>query len=267
MKSTVLVTALVLIGLLAPPLVAAQQRPLLTEDPRLITEGTLMTELGFGYFDSVRLPVNGVGGNLLSMVDGGFHFGLARRVEFQVTGVLRNYLWVREGGSGQRNDWGDSQVSTKIALVGAIGGLPDLTLRTTVVLPNSSNESIGKDGTDFFGSLLVGKSIGPAYVFGNLGLGILDDAERASAQQDVLTYGVAAFVPVGRIRLAFEVNGLENPQSNPTVGGEDRAQARAGVQWELFGMRWDLGVTAGLTNLDHRVGVVFGTTKSFTLWR
>ena len=267
MKTLFLATSVILVGLSLSAPATAQQRPLLTEDPRLITEGTLVTEMGFGYFDGVRLPVNGVGGNMLSMVDGGFHFGLARRAEFQVTGVLRNYLWVKEGGSGKRNDWGDSQVSTKIALVGAIGGLPDVTLRTTVVLPNSSNESIGKDGTDFFGSLLVGRSFGSTYLYANLGLGILDDAERASAQQDVLTYGIAALVPVGAMRLAFEVNGLENPQSNPTVGGEDRAQARAGMQWEMFGMRWDVGATAGLTNLDHRVGIVFGTTKLFTLWR
>ncbi len=248
--------------------VSAQQRPLLTEDPRLIPEGQLVTETGFGYFNRARFPVNGVGGNLLSILDGGFHFGLGSRAEFQITGTIRNYLWVKEGGTGQRNDWGDGLLSTKIAIVKESGKLPDITFRPTILLPNSSNESIGKDGTDFFGSLLIGKSVGGAYIFGSIGLGILDDAVRVSAQQDVLTYGIAAIAPVtNSLNIALEVNGLENPQSNPTPGGEDRAQARFGIQLDALGMRWDLGATAGLTDLDHRVGVVFGFTKEITLWR
>jgi len=247
---------------------SAQQRPLLTEDPRLITEGQLVTETGFGYFNRARFPVNAVGGNLLSILDGGFHFGLGSRAEFQITGTLRNYLWVQEGGTGQRNDWGDGLMSTKIAIVKGSGKLPDITFRPTIVLPNSSNESIGKDGTDFFGSLLIGKSIARAYIFGSIGLGILDDAVRVSAQQDVLTYGIAAIAPLtDSLNIALELNGFENPQSNPTPGGEDRAQTRFGIQVEALGLRWDVGGTFGLTDVDHRVGLVFGFTKEITLWR
>lgn len=246
----------------------AQQRPLLTEDPRLIPEGRLVTETGFGYFDQTPFPIQGIEGDLLSLIDGGFHVGLGSRAEFQITGVLRNYLWVREGGTSRRNDWGDGLISTKIAIVKETASLPAISFRPTVLLPNASNESLGKDGTDFFASLLVGKSVGRAYVFGNFGVGILDDAVRAAAQQDVMVYGLAGLVPLSdRFRLAFEINGLENPQSNPTPGGEDRTQTRFGFQLDALGMRWDLAATAGLTDFDHRAGVVFGFTKEFTLWR
>ena len=195
--------------------------------------------------------------------------GSVRAAEFQITGTLHNFLWVDEGGTGRRNDWGDGVIATKIALLTESGARPDLSFQPSIVLPNASNESgLGTDGTHFFGKVLVGKSVGPAYVFGNIGLGILDDAVRAAAQQDVLLYGLAAIVPVtGSASLAFEVNGLENPQSFPTLGGEDRGEVRIGVQWQALGLEWDIAGTAGLTDLDHRVGVVFGFTDRFTLWR
>jgi hypothetical protein len=261
---SICVACLVLVA--APAL--AQQRPLLTEDPRLIPEGQMALENGIGYFNRARFPVSGLGGNLLSILEGGAHFGFGR-AEFQMRGTLRNNLWVTEGGTGLRDDWGDGEVSTKIALVTELGRRPDVTFQAAVVLPNASNEDgLGTDGTNFFAKLLFGKSAGPAYFFGNLGLGILDDAERAAAQQDVLTYGLATIIDLSpRVRLAAEINGLTNPQSNPTLGGEDRAQTRFGIQWDVFGMAWDAGVTAGLTDLDHRVGFVFGTTKRFTLWQ
>ena len=259
---------MVFFAVLIPVNLVAQQRPLLTEDPRLIPEGTVVLENGLGYFERARFPVSGLGGDQLSALTGGVHFGLGSRAEFQMTGTLHNFLWVTEGGTGRRNDWGDGVISTKIAIVTESGSLPDISFQPSIVLPNASNESgLGTDGTHFLGKVLIGKSAGPAYVFGNIGLGILDDAVRAAAQQDVLLYGLAAIIPVsGSTSLAFEVNGLENFQSFPTLGGEDRAQARIGFRWQALGMDWDVGATAGLTDLDHRVGVVFGTTHSFTLW-
>ena len=259
----------VCVAFLIPASVIAQQRPLLTEDPRLIPEGDLVLENGLGYFERARFPVSGLGGNQLSMLTGGVHFGLGSRAEFQVTGTLHNFLWVNEGGSGRRNDWGDGVIATKIAILTESGSLPDISFQPSFVLPNASNESgLGTDGNHFLGKVLIGKSLGPTYVFGNIGLGILDDAIRAAAQQDVLLYGLAVIVPVSSsTSLAFEVNGRENPQSFPTLGGEDRAQARFGFRWQALGMGWDVGATAGLTRLDHRIGVVFGTTHSFVLWR
>lgn len=246
-----------------------QQRPLLTEDPRLIRTGALVTETGFGYFNRARFPVSGLGGNQFPLLVGGLHFGLGPRAEFQITGTIHNLLQVREGGTGWRNDFGDGAISTKIKILEETASRPIVAFRPTIVLPNARNErGLGVDGTHFFGTVLLGKSVGRAFLFGNIGLGILDDAVRAAAQQDVLVYGIAAIVPIiPRFRLAWEWTGVENPQSKPTPGGEDRRQIRLGGQIEAGGVRWDVGAVAGLTRLDPRVGFVFGVTKEFSLWK
>jgi hypothetical protein len=246
----------------------AQQRPLLTEDPRTIPNGTVMSEAGISYFRRARFPVSGLGGDQLSILVNGLHFGLGPRAEFQITGVLHNFVRIKENGSGWTNDWGDFSLSTKIMLLPEGTYRPIIGFRPTIVLPNTNNDKgLGTDGTHFFGNLLFGKTFGPAFVFGNFGLGILDDAVRPAAQQDVLTYGVAAMIPLnGRFSLLTEWAGLENPQDNPTPGGEDRGQIRLGAQIRMLGLRWDVGAMAGLTRLDPTTGIIFGFTKEFQLW-
>lgn len=247
-------------------LAAAQQRPLLTEDPRLIDEGTLVWEAGFGYQHRARFPVSGLTGDLYSIADSGLHFGLGKRAEFQMAGVVHNYLRL-DGGAGSRNDWGDLALSTKIKLFEESGSRPALSFRPTVVLPNSSiTKGIGTDGTHFFGSLLIGKKTGVAYVFGNIGLGIIDDPTRPAAQEDVLVFGMAASVPAGsRMNVLAEWNGRHNGQTNPSPGGESRGQARLGIQVNAGGFRWDAAATAGTTHWDHKAGFVVGLSKEFHL--
>jgi hypothetical protein len=253
--------------ILSAVVVQAQQRPLLTEDPRLIPDGELLLENGLGYFDRARFPVSGLGGDLLAVLTGGLYVGMGR-AEFQAFGTIYNFLWIDEGGTGRTSDWGDGTIATKFAILTESGRRPDVSFQTAVVLPNASNESgLGKDGTDFIANVLVGKTAGTGYVFGKVGLGILDDAERVGAQQDVLTWGIAGVVPLAPgFGLAAEVGGIYNATSNPTAGGEDRAETRVGARWRMWGMDWDVAATAGLTDFDHRVGVVFGTTTRFEIW-
>src|SRR5688500_7821713 len=137
--------------LLVTPAIA-QQRPLVTEDPRLIPYGSVVTELGFGYFNRARFPLSGLGGNQFSAFVGGLHFGLGPRAEFQMNSVGHNFLWVHENGTGRRNDWGDVALSTKIKILDEAPKRPIISFRPTVVLPNSSQtKAIGTDGTHFFG--------------------------------------------------------------------------------------------------------------------
>jgi hypothetical protein len=250
--------------IVATPLLA-QQRPLLNEDPHTISDGALVTELGFAYLHRARFPVSGLEGNQFSLLANGIHVGLGPRGEFQITGVAHNFLWT---DNTRRNDWGDFAVSTKIKILEESRRRPIVTFRPTVVLPNTNNEKgLGTDGTHFFASLLFGKTTGRLFVFGNLGLGILDDAVRAAAQQDVLTYGIAANLSVKpRLNVVGEFSGWDNPQTNPSRGGEDRGQARLGVQFPAVGFRWDVAATAGTTRSDHKTGLVFGFTKEFHLW-
>ena len=248
-------------------LASAQQRPLLTEDPRLIAEGMVVTELGMGYQHEAKFPVSGLTGDLYSILENGVHFGVGKRAEFQMTGILHYYLKLAND-AGSRNDWGDLSLSTKIKIVSEGHSVPDISFRPTVELPNSSQtKGIGTDGTDFYANLLFGKRAGPAYVFGSIGLGILDDPTRAAAQHDFLTYGIATTVPAGsRVNILGEWNGRHNGMTYPSVGGESRGEVRFGAQMKAGGMRWDAAVTAGTTDWDHKVGFTAGVSKEFQVW-
>jgi hypothetical protein len=223
-------------------------------------------ESGFGYARKAQYPLSGLQGDEFSFLVNGLHVGLGPRAEFQINSVLQKFLKV---GDDWRNDWGDSSVSTKIRIVPETGILPIVSFRPTVVLPNS-NDSRGIDtnSMNFFGNLLIGKSAGRGFVFGNIGLGILTDTIHIREQQDVLTYGLAGVLPINtRFSLLTEWNGLKNPRRNPSPGTESRAQIRLGMQIRTGRIRWDVAGTAGLTHLDPRGGVVFGMTKEFRLWK
>lgn len=246
---------------------SAQQRPLLTEDPRTLPMGTIATELGFGYSYRERFPVSGLEGDRYSLLANAVHIGVGPRAEFQMGGVAHTLLKVRENGTGWRNDWGDFFLSTKLMLLKEGAYHPVVSFRPLVILPNSNNDKgIGTDGTHFYGSMLFGKTLRRAFVFGTLGLGILDDAVRAAAQQDVLSYGIAVSIPATpRLSVLSEWNGIHNAQSNPSPGGESRGQLRLGVQWKAAGVRWDFGALAGTSRLDPDFGFVAGFTKEYHL--
>jgi hypothetical protein len=250
----------------APPWLHAQQRPLLTEDPRLIPNGAFVMESGFAYARKAQFPLSGLKGDEYSIFENGLNFSLGPRAEFQITGVIQNFLKV---GNDWRNDWGDWSLSTKIRLIPETHVLPVISFRPTMQLPNSNDaRGIGTNSTNVFGTILMGKSIGRAFVFGNVGVGILTDPVHVRAQQDVLTYGLAGVLPINsRISVLSELNGRKNPRGSPSPGTESSAQARVGVQIRTGGVRWDVAGTAGVTDLDPRGGVVFGLTKEFRLWK
>ena len=143
--------------------------------------------------------------------------------------------------------------------------VPIISFRPTVVLPNANQGSgLGLNTTRFFASLLVGKTFGKAFVFGNAGIGILDKPTTAGAQDDVWTYGLASIFPLAtHVSLAGEIHGLQNPRHNPAPGSETRRQIRAGLQIEAAGVRWDVGALAGLTDFDPKYGILFGVTTRF----
>jgi hypothetical protein len=244
----------------------AQQRPLLTEDPRLIPNGAVVTELGFGYARDVHYPLSGLQGNEFSALVSGLHVSLGPHAEFQVGSVMQKFL---KANGEWRNDWGDSSISTKIRIVPETPRIPIISFRPTVVLPNSNDaRGIDTNSMNFFGSLLVGKTIGRAFVYGNAGLGILTDTVRVREQQDVMVLGIAGVLPItSRIRLLSEWSGLKNPLRNPSPGTESRGQVRVGMQFLTGSVRLDVAGTTGTTRLDHSGGVVFGMTKEFQLWK
>src|SRR5215468_4611636 len=98
-----------------------QQRPLLTEDPRLISNGAFVMESGFGYARKAQFPLSGLKGDEYSAFVNGLNFSLGSRAEFQINGVIQNFVKV---GNNWRNDVGDWSFSTKIRLVPETPELP-----------------------------------------------------------------------------------------------------------------------------------------------
>jgi hypothetical protein len=223
-------------------------------------------ESGFGFARKAQFPLSGLKGDELQAFVNGLNFSLGPRAEFQINSVIQNFVKV---GNEWRNDWGDWSISTKIRLVPETNVLPIISFRPTMTLPNSNDSrGIGTNTTNVFGSLLAGKTFERAFVFGNIGIGILSDTINPRAQQDVLTYGLAGVMPINtRFSLLSEWNGVKNPRHNPSPGTESHAQVRLGMQIRTGSVRWDVAGTAGVTHLDPRGGLVFGLTKEFRLWK
>ena len=242
----------------------AQQRPLVTEDPRPIPSGALDVEVGFGYDRRSVYTLSGFQGTHVALLPSALNFGLGERAEFQMVWTVHDYLRTSDGI--WHRDFGDVALSTKMTIVGESHRLPVISFRPTVVLPNANQVSgLGLNATRFFASVPVGKTFGRAFVFGNVGFGIMDHPLIAGVQDDVLTYGLAAKVSVSpKLNWVGEFSGLQNAKDNPGPGSESRRQLRTGFQVEAAGIRWDAGVMSGLTHLDPRWGISFGLTKRFT---
>src|SRR5689334_16166839 len=73
---------------------AAQQRPLVTEDPETIGSGNILFEGGFDLQKEIFYPVSGLQGDLLRLPVLGFSFGLSSIAELQLDGGLYNRLHV-----------------------------------------------------------------------------------------------------------------------------------------------------------------------------
>src|SRR6266480_6591169 len=70
----------------------AQQRPLLTEDVDIIPPGSMRIEAGIDFLQGARFPVSGLTGDLTRVGVIGVNIGFAPNVEFQIEGVVQNFL-------------------------------------------------------------------------------------------------------------------------------------------------------------------------------
>ncbi len=256
---------------------AAQQRPLLTEDVELVETGRIRLQAGADFFQSQRFGLSGLRGDLYRPVVLGVHLGLNSNVGFSIEGSLRDYLSIRERGAsaiplavapGAASASGASDFTlwTKIKLRKETRRGPSFGARIGVQLPNSDqSRGIGTNATNVFAMALVGKRFAGerVSVFGNLGVGILTSTVEPGAQQDVLTYGLAAICRVTeRVDLLGEVAGRYNPRI-PAPGLESQAQARLGARFRAAGFQWDLAGAAGLTRFSPRSGLTLGVTYEF----
>ena len=249
----------------------AQQRPLRTDDARLVAVGHVRTELGIEFLQGQSYPLSGLKGDLTRLGIFGLHVGVGDYAEFQLSGVVRDFLSVTERtppvippdfSGNATSDFGDLVLAAKLKLLAESPRRPALAFKFSVQLPNATNESgLGKDETEFYGTLILSKSLGRAQMLGNLGLAVLGSPVEPNTQADKLIFGLAGIVPLNRhLNLVGEVYGLQGPER---TGNENTAQARVGLQFVSGSLRWDAAAIAGLHHYDANTGLALGVTYEF----
>ncbi len=256
---------------------AAQQRPLVTQDPEVVSAGQVLAEAGFDYGRDQSFPASGLKGNLLRLPVLGLSVGLSSFAEVQVSGGFYDRLTIGSRTSAplsgmldvpgtSSSDIEDLVVATKIRLVPESAGVPAIGLRLATKVPFASNESgLGLGTTDFYASLLGAKTIQSVRVVGNVGIGILGDPTRGDEKTNVLTYGISiARAMTDAVEVVGEVNGRATMgEATPAPGAESRAVVRVGARYTWGATRFDAGVLFGLTTRDPSVGVTAGLTWVF----
>ncbi len=259
----------------------AQQRPLVTEDPETIGAGLVLLEGGVDALHEVFYPASGLQGNLLRLPTIGVSFGISSIAELQIDGGLYNRLAVKsqqdapladllDFSGDSTHDVEDIVIATKIRVAAETPSRPSFGVRFATKLPNASNESgLGLDTTDFFASMLIGKTVQSIRLVGNVGLGILPDPIDGNRQNDVLTYGfsVARAVKQG-LELVGEINGRANTRDHAPIGTESRGAMRLGGRFTKSTVRIDGGLIFGMTSRDPSIGLTVGATwvfKGFTI--
>jgi len=225
--------------------------------------------------------VSGLNGNLLRVPLIGISVGLSSIAELQLDGGFYNRLSVTGRQTAPLSfmvdqlgdsvhDVEDVVVATKIRMVSETARRPSFGVRFATKLPNAGNESgLGLDTTDFYGSILVGKTAGSFRTVGNFGFGILGDATRGDRQNDVVTYGVSVAHAVTKaFELVGEVNGrIDTRAGTAPPGTESRGQARVGARYTKGGWRTDAGLLFGVTSLDPDIGFMAGFTYVFNAFK
>jgi hypothetical protein len=272
-------TVLVLI-LSANIFVLAQQRPLITDDVDIIPEGSAEISAGVDFLQNEKFPLSGLKGDLTRVGDIRVKVGFAPNIEFQVEGVLQNFLAINSATSpspiplsfngNSTNDAGDFTISTKIKLRSETKLLPALGFKVGFQLPNTSEDrGIGTNQINVFGKFLVQKKFGKEAgkdarlnLYGNVGIGILTAPLEEFTQNDVLLYGFAGIFRLNkRINIVSEINGRANTRNGDApLGTESIGQFRIGTQIKASGLRFDTAAIFGLTRFSARSGLTFGVT-------
>lgn len=254
---------------------AAQQRPLLTEDPETVGGGRLLIEAGVVVEREVFYPVSGLRGDRLAVPTFGISIGLSSIAELQIDGGFYQRLRITERRAAplsgvldfagdETTDVEDFVVATKLRLMTEGTARPALGLRLATKLPNASNEAgLGTDITDFFASLLFAKTVESVRIVGNGGLAIVGDPTVPVPEQtDMFTFGLSvARAMTASAELVGEMHGRLNLiDANSGIGTENRAAMRLGGRYTRGPVRVDAAVILGMTSRDP----AFGFTTGFT---
>jgi hypothetical protein len=270
-----------LVGLLSST-AFAQQRPLLTEDPESIGAGRILLEGGIDWLRSQEFPASGLEGHLVRLPTLGASIGLSSIAELQVDGAYQRLSITQRKDAPladlldvpdtKTSAWDDLVIATKIRFVPEGAGYPGLGVRLATKLPMASNATgLGLDTTDFYTTLLVGKTVRSVRVVGNVGFGILTDPTAGNRQNDVLIYGVSiARAVTNKAEFVGEINGrgdIGGSEVESPPGTEARSQFRFGTRFTQGTVRVDAAVIFGLTSRDPSIGFTSGVTYVFNAFR
>ncbi len=256
---------------------AAQQRPLVTEDPETVGSGLVLIEAGAEHVRDQRYVVSGLGGHLTSAPRLGISVGLSRIAEFQLDGMSINRLQITrrvpaplsgmlEVDGDRAESLEDLVVGMKVRVLGERTVLPGIGFRFATKLPNAGNEAgLGLDTTDFFASVLVGKTIRSTRFVLNVGLGILGDPTRGDRQNTTPTYGLSIAQAIARgVEIVGEAAGRANTRRGPPPPGTGNAgSVRLGGRITRGPVRLDGALLYGLTPNDGSIGATVGFTWVF----
>jgi hypothetical protein len=273
MRQSALVPVLVAVAwlhLCAPA--SAQQRPLTTQDPEVIGDGRVLAEAGVETGTNAWYPLSGLRGDRFA-VPVGICLGLGRFAELQLdTGY--NWLGIdsREDAPlafrvppdiTRTSDIIDVTVATKLRVLSEGKHRPSIGVRFETRLPNASNESgLGLDTTDFYFSILAGKTIGSFRIVGNAAIGILGNPLVATIQSDAFRGSLSVAHAVTRtVDIVGEVSGQSVWFATvPPPGAEPLGEVRTGVRYTRGSLRFDGGMLFGFTERSPDVGVIAGVT-------
>jgi hypothetical protein len=269
---------LAVLVLVSPALASAQQRPLVTEDPETVGAGNILIEGGFDYAWDVEFPASGYEGNLLRLPLLGLSFGVSSIAEIQIDGGLHNRLSIKgvdpsaplyDEVTATGNTTGDVEdivIGAKIRILSEGMRRPAFAFRFATRLPNANNETaLGLDTTDFYASIIAGKTVRTIRVVGNLGLGILGDPVIGNRQNDVTLYGVSfARALTEQAEVVGEINGWINTRNGvPPAGTDSRGIVRLGARYTIGAWRADGAILFGVTARDPGFGFAAGATYVF----
>jgi hypothetical protein len=272
---------LILVGLLLPSAAAAQQRPLVTEDPETIGAGRILVEGGVDYSWDVEYPASGLEGDLLRIPVVGVSIGISSIAEIQLDGGLHNRLSINTRDASaplfnmvtatgdSTSDVEDIVIGTKVRIVPEGMRRPAFAFRFATRLPNANNETgLGLDTTDFHASVLGAKTVRSVRFVANVGLGIIGDATRGDRQNDVMLYGLSlARALTNRAEVVGEINGWLNGREEPPVATDSRGIVRVGTRYTISSWRADAAILFGVTERDPGFGFAAGATYVFDAFR
>lgn len=255
---------LVLALVLSAGSLAAQTRPLRTEEATTASSGTLVFETSFEAIAREPSFISGVkrtrwDGPLLRLV-----YSPADTVELDLEWVAA--VGVTAGGGEPRTtDFGDITLRTKLRFLEGQGRRPTLSGRFGVTLPQTSYEDedfrplgLGPNTLRFFIEGLLTQPLGSVRLDLNAGFFLHEDPTMPHDQLDFISYAVAARWTVAP---AWEVVGeVAGRAGEGKPGADQRSEARLGVRYSRGRLRFDAALRRGLIDLQGTWGGTVGLT-------